>query len=335
MTGAPSTEGPWIAFLDLLGTKESAKIKRADYPDKIRTFSATLQEQAAHIRANTKVRFFSDSVYIQCDDAVELLRFASRLRWILFSSQIFFKAALSPGTLDDLSHNNKLQSDALHTIDVSGASFGPKAVAIYYEQETFKGVGYTIDPNHVDERIESHVCSSTFPADRDLKKWTAFFDVKYSTLEIGNNIEDDSLRANTKQKNLSRYYLSNIITAIQSSDFSDLTFHNDRWLNFPSIFYHSIINRSNRNIYKSIKGSEVVFFSIVNRIFNADSIEGGKKFESPRYDNVCNEVVRMLVSLKLVSRPLAHLPNSILSADVADDIGRRAVSLRMRNGEGS
>ncbi|ANP89293.1 hypothetical protein [Rhizobium leguminosarum] len=349
MQGTANSDRPWIAFIDLLGTKDSAKIKKNEYPDKIRTFSRTLQEQAQHIKANTKVRYFSDSVYIECDDAIELLKFATRLRWILFSSEIFFKSALCEGRLEEVSNSREETASDSHVIDISGASFGPAAVAVYYSQENFKGIGFSVDRASITEKIEPFICRSSFPVGPEKGKWVQYFDIKYLEVEIGGVVDSDSaiddsevnlafmdclleaaLRANAKRKNLSRYYLSSLITAIQSSDFSKIELHNKKWQNYPVTFYHMMMNARNTKNYMSLSGSEAIYLTIANRIFSSETERGLPRYNDPHEDAICNEIVRMLNNLKILRQPIEELPNSILDHDIADNIARRAVSIRMK-----
>lgn len=338
----------WIAFIDLLGTKDSARIKKSEYPDKIRTFNRTLEEQAYYIDANVKVRYFSDSVYVECSDPVELLRFCSRVRWLLFSEEIFFKSALCEGVLDEVLTNKQEKLNERRSLDVSGASFGSAAVAVYYAQENFKGIGFSLDRSSLNPELEHYTCKSYFPIGVEKRTWHQYFDVRYSESEIGGVVKPDgsigdaevnvayfdcileaALRANAKQKNLSRYYLSSMITSINSSDFSQLEFHNGKWQFFPVSFYHIFLNYSNRKNYSSIVGFEALYLSMANIIFNSD-FGGVPRYLSPAHDSICNEVVKMLIGLKILKNPIESLPSGILDHDVADNIARRAVSIRMK-----
>ncbi|MBL4918556.1 hypothetical protein [Szabonella alba] len=339
----------WIVFLDLLGTKDSAKISSSQYPLKIETFSHTLLEHAQNIQADVKVRFFADSVYLQCGSFSELVDFVAAVRWTLFSEQIFFKAAIARGELEDRPIVQHVTEGRLHPFDVSGSFFGPAAVGVYYAQESFKGIGFTIEKNALKADQVDRTCHSAFPVDDEASNWVAFRDIRHGGGEIGgpipsveeieeqentiaflDTILEAALRANTKRKNLARYYLSQFISCIQSSNFENIDFHDRQWRNFPPIFYHVFMNQSTRKGYQAIRGSRLLFFLIAAKVLETNGERSVPRYKDTACNAVCNEVVRALVSQKLTTEPFSKIPGDLIASDVLEDLGRRSVSLRMR-----
>lgn len=343
-----SSAKTWIGFFDLLGTRDSAKIKRSDFPTKIRRFNSVLEEQARPIKANTKLRFFSDSAYVECDSANELIQYCRRVRWILFAEEVFFKAAIRDGELSDHVHEYASNKRSPFNVDVKGTSFGPNVVDVYYSQENFKGIGYCVEGAWPKEALSSFV-DSCFPGSGTSKNWHLIRDIAFSGKEIGTLVENDeepnqqtqlahafldnllsaALRANATKRNLARYYISCLMTAIRSSDFSKIEIHEKKWSNKPVVFAHMFEDKKKRDGYLSISGSECLFLAATNQIFAAIGESSVPKFRDGRFDSICDSVVRLLIKNGLLKSPMPTLPPYIMSHEIAEDISRRLVKLRL------
>lgn len=357
--------GSWIGFYDLLGTKDSARLRRSDFPGKLKLFGDTLKEHASQLKCSAKVRFFADSAYIECEDPSRLLEFSRRVRRALFSEEIFFKAALAPGALGDNSVHIIVDEDGKRHnggavegfIDIRGVTFGDRVSEVYYEQENFKGVGYYISAKHGQSVSDGYLVDSCFPADGGRQSWVAFKDISFTDQEVGGlfRSEDNrqrihveasefldqllgaALRANKNKKDLSRYYFSAFMTIIQSSNFSKVDYHEDSWDGVPVVFNHMFQSELRRPNYTSLKGADALYFAVVNKIFNMDEEildrDGKKiflpKYRNPSYDNTCNALVSMLGNMKLLGGAIGSYPDFVLSPDVREDIARRAVRLQM------
>ena len=341
-----NSQQSWIGFFDLLGTRDSARIRRTDYPSKIHRFNTVLEEQAKHAKANVKLRFFSDSAYIECDNARELLEFARRVRWILFAEEVFFKAAIKEGNLADRVH--KFSSKGSLKIDISGTSFGESVVDVYYAQESFKGIGFCLEGTWP-QSAHSLLVASCFPGATNSKAWTSIRDIAFSESEIGGLLENTghedkkteqvaaffdnllsaALRANTTKRNLARYYMSCFITVIRSSDFSKIEMTEKAWTKKPIIFSHMFEDKKRRDGYLSISGADCLFLAATNEIFSAESKLKIPKFKDGEQNEVCDNIVRMLLRYGILKGPLPSLPPYILSHEIAEDIARRMVRSKM------
>lgn len=340
----------WIAFLDLLGTKNSSKIKKSEYPNRINMFARTIREQSQDLNANIKIRFFSDSAYIECDNPEQMFILSKRLRHLLFSQGIFFKSALTKGHLSDETHSENTENRHGKKIDIQGASFGEKAVGVYYNQENFKGLGFFIESTHNPDSFPTHLCKSAFPVSDDLKTWRAFVDINYigtgleklilSTSELDDHenslslldiLLENALKASYQKRGLSRYYISTFISIVNSSDFSKADFKNNEWENIPPIFHH-IVNSSNRNKnYKSLHGGSAIYLALVNRFFSVEA----PGTRSPRYldastSGLCDRFLDEIFDTKLASSIQTRYPETIIDGDVLDGLIHRMVALRMR-----
>lgn len=350
MAEMQSSRKSWIAFLDLLGTKNSSRIKKSEFPTKINTFARTIQEQAESINCDVKLRFFSDSAYIEGNDIDELSKYASRLRFLLFSQEIFFKAAISPGKLDDRPSTKCEKRDNGFELDIQGSSFGESAVTVYYNQENFKGIGFFLDTKEGKSEKSDFFCESAFPQSDDLKKWSGFFDIRYnnsninSTMESNDSVDgfenalsfldillENALRANFQKNGLSRYYISNFITLINSSDFSKLSISDDEWKNAPPIFFHMLISKKRRTNYSSLKGGHALFFALLHKVLST-SCDGRS---APRYldsagSSICDRLISQLADVRLPGGFYDRYPSAIISHEIAEDLARRMVALKMQ-----
>lgn len=349
MADSKSPRKTWIAFLDLLGTKNSSRIKKSEFPTKISTFSRTIQEQAAAINCNVKIRFFSDSAYVEGDDILELSRYAARLRFVLFSQEIFFKAAISPGVLDDRPSSVSEKRKNGYDIDIQGASFGESAVTVYYNQENFKGVGFFLDTKEVKPQELDCFCESAFPVSDDLKKWTSFFDIKYDNANINRTMKskedvngfenalsyldillENALRANFQKNGLSRYYISNFLTLINSSDFSKLSVSDDEWCDAPPVFYHMLMSKKSRLNYATLRGGHTLFFALLHKTLSTPSDPRTKaRYLEKSGTSICDRLISQLSDVRLPGGFYDRYPPAVISHDVAEELTRRMVALKM------
>ncbi len=351
MTPRISRNSSWIGFIDLLGTKDSAKVRRTDFPSKIKRFNSIVREQAGALNAATKVRFFSDCAYIECEDGLQLIEFARRIRWILFAEEIFFKSAIAQGTLDDVPSQESKGGRGKPIIDISGSSFGEAAVYVYYAQEDFKGIGFTVDSEYDARSIGKELVNSCFLGNREGRtQWKSFHDIRFSEAEIGGLISshDDrlqthktafafldhilsaALRANNSSRGLSRYYLSCVMTVIQSSNFERVSISDNKFDKIPVVFSHMLEGRKKRQSYMSIMGADALFFALANRIFSAKSLED-KQATRDDFEHIADHIVYVLSELKLLAGPIPQYPSFVLTPENREHIIRRAVNLRIRD----
>lgn len=116
-------------FLDMLGTKDSAKLSEVDYPSKLSLFKTHVTNISKALDCSINMRLFSDSVYLEIDDFSEAIFFCRELMKRCFPEDIFFKGAITEGHLNEESISFTNTSKSGRPIEISGSTFGPSVVS--------------------------------------------------------------------------------------------------------------------------------------------------------------------------------------------------------------
>lgn len=319
----------WVAFFDLLGTKDSASlsdddllISQARFHDFIREYSVDLSEE-------DRVYPFGDCCYIEFSDLELFALFVQRLRYKLFGLGYFFKCALAPGVL-----GYQAKSSPKKGAKIVGGSFGPGVIPVYRAHESFKGVGCIVVPptelnNHknwltIRSKLLVHSCYAEVPRGRSTSpRFVDYLDVKYSISEVGAADTDGEtadeadqftkllltrvLSAKMKNINHGRYYISAIVAMVGSSDFSRLEYVERRWVNGPPIFTQLFENRRLARSLAELPGIEVAFFLCVQRAWE---YLGGSR----------DSMVFELASRPWLMKKVGAIPRTFLSHKLRDEI---------------
>lgn len=88
---------PYIAFLDMIGTRASALISNEEYTSAIDDFSNALKQVGD--KCKCKIFGYSDNAYVEIEDIHEVIKFFRYLREILMNQHRYFTAAVDTGTL--------------------------------------------------------------------------------------------------------------------------------------------------------------------------------------------------------------------------------------------
>ncbi len=89
----------FICFLDILGTKALARTNKDLYAKVIRKFNQIIKKRVDRLYPQISYFVFSDSVYIESADIVELCCFVRKLREDMLQYGICFNAAIRQGSL--------------------------------------------------------------------------------------------------------------------------------------------------------------------------------------------------------------------------------------------
>jgi len=228
----------YIAYLDLLGTKNSRGDYKAYYEnmlkftDTLRTFGICLKKEA-----NGKLVMFNDGAFVESSDLSVIISFLADVRDHLIVDGLFFKAALTKGKLDVDPLNGR--DDVISGIICRS----PDASAVYSMQESFKGIGIWIDPEVANDKetvknyndlkdklvksvyIESDEKSDNYKTIKytDVKIRTEYDGYNSFSKELARTVLEACLKAYTQSPKFGRYYLSLLATIIKSSSKSALS----------------------------------------------------------------------------------------------------------------
>lgn len=211
-----------IAFADLLASKDSALVSEESFEHAINSFHSAFLTNKETLGPRAKLRFFADCCYIQCDKMADMLTFFQTVRNTLFTEQLYFKAAIGAGNLDDVEVSEAIPDVSKYpgTKDVNGTVFGAGVVGIYLDTERFKGVGIFVSDkansmliDELDSPDANQLTASSFyfPDDRAIHI-NKYRDISLSPSEIDG--QDEYMKrvmssfeeAKIIKKKYSRYY---------------------------------------------------------------------------------------------------------------------------------
>lgn len=183
-----------VGFIDVLATKESARVSSQGFQYQISEFGKCICTNATVLKSGTdKISLFSDCAFFEIRSGIgNLEKFLYQVRKYLFSRQIFFKCAIREGRLGINEVNltsNILKEENKKKIAniVQYQNFSEIAVESYVDHERFKGIGIYF-PNVLGEKIKGlglDLVQSAYFESVTQKKCKKYFDLRYSREEIG------------------------------------------------------------------------------------------------------------------------------------------------------
>lgn len=216
-----------VAFLDLLGTKASAKVGSEKYEEVLFHFYRSLVENLRiELSDDCKARVFGDSAYIFKEGfGLEFTKKLVQFRNIMFSHQRFFKCALVEGSFSE-TEATRIRTSKLDRSDVmsrfvhgwlnewiekqpdpesfwqkfSLSHYGASANRAYFMHEEFKGFGFCVS-NELLSPSKRWFVRSAFPSNVSAKGYQTYYDLRYPK-EVCRTIYfwgDDANRQNTTE----------------------------------------------------------------------------------------------------------------------------------------
>lgn len=286
----------YIAYLDVLGTKNSSENEDFDeYIKLIICFQNSLVRSSYLLDDKGKIYFFSDCAYIESQSINSLISMLGSIRQNLFDDDIFIRGALIKGKLgalngddlDDCEKRYKGDKELSEKMRVSlkyfrslqnntkikGTLFFCKDVAKVYAYESqLKGAAFYVDSNIKKETQE--VVKSGYISNISKNTYCNFYDIKYDALSVSSSFIEKVFRhyalSNTSDIKYGRYYLTILISCVNSLNFSNIKYDEDKhkFIDAPDLFY-SILNlkKTHKIIYNNAKGLEYLYFSLIDKFY--------------------------------------------------------------------
>lgn len=295
----------YIAFLDLVGTREAALISSKHYSKNIDLFAKSLKEIGNEY--NCSIYAYSDNAYIEVKNLYEMLKLFRELREKLRRSHIYFTAAIDKGTLEAKSHEIDRATGNIMTFE------NPSTAEIYKLQTKFQGIGYTISKAVCDdlkkENLENSVKPSVFEC---ISKETLsselipIMDLAYDRIGCVqlNYIIIDYLKTMVMNTRAARYYITPIITMIKSYDTERFEHDLDELVktitlqNIPKSFINS-----------SLETHKMLFlFSLIDHLLSMEEGLENTNFE------LCQQIIRTSnIPVESYVKTIATTSDSIIS----------------------
>ncbi len=337
-----------VCFIDLLSTKESAKISADDFREAIEEFASTLGTGMINLDATARLSIFSDCAFIQAPANQKSIFFFQKIRERLFDSGYYFKCAIGVGLLGEGYNPLMLMPEASREKikdRVSISVFTEESVNCYIAHEAFKGIGYTIHKDAKKMLRDFLVKSVYFPSQSN-DVYQEFYDLKFSETEIGKTIEDEAsfrkkirsfknnndrdiisiipsyaifnkflhafAKANTKDKSYGRYYIPTMISFIRSSDFSQMEFDDHHvCFNFPYIFFLLILDQKFYKQFQSVPRIEILYYCLIDETVR----------QNPDIDeNFWVHVGHFFSNKKRLLQKLGKAPSWVISSSTKDKL---------------
>lgn len=210
---------PYIAFLDMLGSKNAALISSEKYTEAIEDFNNTLFQISTSYE-NCCIYGYSDNAYIQIDKLEDMITFFQNLRQQLLFKHRYFSAAVDEGELNSstMSFGKKRGSSMKFT--------DSKVIEIYLSQSQFSGIGFHLSQKVVEQLKKQSksklFCPSIYQTnfDSETSNFKSVMDISYENVPIKqlSYIISDYIATTILNKRAGRYYVTPIITMIKCLD---------------------------------------------------------------------------------------------------------------------
>lgn len=305
----------YIAYLDLLGTKDLSTHDADAYRDSIDDFSNCLRQCLSD---GCKAYAFSDCAYLESQSLAQIISTLYILRADLLMKQRFMTAAVTSGTLGaSVSSPN----DSLYCQNFSGAEIS----RVYVAQSSLKGIGISIDPALINLRNPTQ---HTFPqTDRSwihnfyvadlnkLSELTPFYDLQISPKEGELSAYlDHTLReyrkANIKSKRYGRYYISLLINILSAASLRQPI--SDEPFSSPLLCRIYNVCRHDAYFSENAPGFSYIFLYLLDRLYA----------ENERSD-FTKDFLEKILSLNIVNPYISNfskIPTGLMSQYALDQL---------------
>ena len=304
----------YIAYLDLLGTKDLSTHDADAYRDSIKVFSECLERSLAD---GCEAYAFSDCAYLESKSLTQIISTLDILRSELLMQQRFLTAAVTSGTLGA----SVLNKGALHCKNFSGAAIS----RVYVAQSSLKGIGILIDPALINMR---NPAQNKFPKVNcfwihnfyvsninKLSELTPFYDLQINPDE--NQLSaylDYTLReyrkANIKSKRYGRYYISLLINILSAASLRIPV--SDEPFSSPLLCRVYNVCRHDAYFSQNAPGFSYIFLYLLNRLYTENECS-----------NFTKDFLKKILSLNIVNSYISDfskIPMGIMSQHALDKL---------------
>lgn len=296
---------PYIAYLDMLGTRASASMSNQEYTDAITDFHNALKQLSDVF--DCEIYGYSDNAYIQIEHLSEMIDFLRQLRRQLMMTHRYFSASLNRGSLNTtvVKYGSKKGLSMQFT--------APAVIELYLSQCQFSGIGFSISQNVCDDMenngignlIGRSVYKKLLPEDFK-NSIVPVKDIAYESIlieDIDNLVSDYVITASTDER-AARYYLTPIVSMLKSVDLSVIEADNSLDKLISLISFDSLPDAfKTSNKYKEY--SFYFLFSLLDYVFSLS--ETNRTFDSwkisekilKKFDSDFKEIIEHLTLMPI------------------------------------
>jgi len=188
-----------VAFIDLLGTKDSHKVSVNEMVLQLTLFAKILVKNAPKLDLElSEISHFSDCAYISTSRVDrKLFDFLADVRLQLLENGLYFKCGVDLAVQDDneikpnedelykeIGKNFRSKIEKIFTFQL----FGREIVSAYLQHENLKGVGFSVSNKALD-KAPNHIVDSIFVNEKIAGGLVTFKDIRFQG-KMGNLIID-------------------------------------------------------------------------------------------------------------------------------------------------
>lgn len=292
----------FVAFLDMLATKQSLDIGHDHYFSLLKIFRQTMEACSSKLDDDDEIFMFSDCAYVGFKRLDNFAEFFNHIQKFLMAQNLFFRCAVVEGKIESKKAKNQTYGAKLQ-----GFTFGAKAVDAFLLHENFKGIGSVVSSEIFDSK--SHIRPFFFKTThRNSATLCHAFKLKFDSFEEEHKLlegfANEFLLQSTISKRIGRYYVSLLSTWLMSSDLSDLEVIQQDYPKTNKPIIDLLLN--NHHFYKNlieVPGGELVVFSLFSQLLKNDH----------EHEELLDLTALRIGSRKSLRNQIAHVPVSILS----------------------
>lgn len=298
---------PYIAFIDMIGTRASAMISNEEYTDAINDFTNSLKQISSICQCT--IYGYSDNAYIQIENLTDLIKFFRLLRDNLINKHRYFTAAVDYGLLNA----NRVSLDKNKGFSMKFTA--PSTVDIYMQQCQFSGIGVSLSKKVVDDLIGQNMqdafCMSIYrqrPAVNDDSNVISIYDLSYEPviLEKLKYIMADYLLTAATNERAGRYYITPIISMIKCLDKNTLINDLDKTI---SLLSFQAIPKAFQSLNHNREYSLFFMFALIE--FTLSLREKDKSINAKK---ICEQIIKGYnVDYSLLVKTLPSIPAAVIS----------------------
>jgi len=291
----------YIAFVDLVGVSNMARTDNEAYSHCLEVFLRSIQNRSSILKESGKIYFFSDCAYFESSNIVTIIKFFREIRRDLMRFGYFFKGSLGIGKL-----NAKTFTETNDT--VQGHYFGNDIIKVYGAHDALKGIGVNVlDTKDLSLVQRKHLINSCYLKHTNSKRAITFTDIKFHPDEITNEnlsvVLSKMFESYSKSKRIARYYLSFIISMIQSTDFSKISVKDNKIQ--PPPIYKFVSSGSIDSHFGDLSGGEYIYYALLNKLWSDDC---------DSFD-MCNDILKKMINKKRILKVIEYVPACIFSQE--------------------
>lgn len=259
--------------ISIVGLKDILKYDYDEYIYKLENLKSHLNDVLNNVSDKLDIIINFEDIILQSENYELLLEVFSKMRYILFHSNIFLSAIL-------IKIDEKLEFEIKETIikdtKIHTSEFSNKSIIdIKSLHSTFKGIGLNIKIRNFNRLNEYKIINNFFMPSLNGNSITQYNDIKIEdNVELKDEVMDIIIYnfnyAYQRSASYARYFLPLLINGLKSTSYKNISLDNDGdFNNLPLIvkelLYGNIIKSK---IYNCFSTFNILYFVLIDSIYN-------------------------------------------------------------------